>query len=144
MTTRPGSCSATQWRPICCVRKNVPVTLVSDTVFEIVTRSLDRFTAQIDAGIIDQDVDLAECLDGVGRRLLDARLRAQIEFKADRLLPGFADSCQSRGKIALARRRHHEIKAVARQRYRSRSTHAIGSACNQRGFLGFAQVIKPL
>ena len=84
--------------------------------FEIVARGFDCLAAQIDAGVIDQNVDWPKGSIAVAAVFSMLDCDPQIELDADRFSSGYADRSLGRRKIALAGRRHHEIKAVTRQR----------------------------
>ena len=95
-------------------------------------RDIDRLAAKIGAGIVHQDVNLAELFDGFDDRAFDAFLLAQIQFDANRPAAGARDVSQHHIEILGSRRSEREREAVARERNGRGGAHAIGSAGDER------------
>ena len=71
----------------------------------------------------------------VGQRLLDARLRAQVEDERHRARSGRGELRERVAQVLGARRRHGDVAARARQRQRGRGADPVGRPGHQRGFV---------
>lgn len=101
-------------------------------VVPVLARDIDRLAAKIGAGIVHQDVNLAEFYSGFDDHVFDAVLLAQIQLETKRPAAGADDVSQYHIEILRSRRGEREREAVARERKGRGGAHAVGSAGDER------------
>ena len=96
---------------------------------------VDRELAQVAAGIVDEQIEMAECRNDVGHGALDAGLRAEIEHEGHDPHTGGFEPRRGGVEVFGAGRRHRDVEPVAGKRQGGRRADAIGRAGHERGFL---------
>ena len=132
LTTRPQP-RVTIRGPNARAHRNGPLRLVSMTASQSASRQLLHRTADVDAGVVDQDVDRAEFRLDLGRQPLDVRelVTSAANPRARRPVAAVIPSAASR-HASTDRPDERDVGARLRQRGRHRASEPARAAGDER------------
>ena len=93
-----------------------------------------RLERRIERGIVDQDVDLAEALDGLRHQVLDRLFVADVELDAGHRIGAMAAGDFLGQLLAVGDVGDHHARAFGGERLRIMPADALGAAGDDRGF----------
>ena len=110
----PAAPSGRIARNACLMPRAVPSTLTSSIV-DTAGLEIDQEGGDLDAGVVDQDVEAAELVDGRGDRGLPRRLVGDVEPGGSGLAPALGDRGGRRGAELLLQVADHHRGTRCRQ-----------------------------